>query len=128
MRDKLMAGLWTFAVTLPLQALCCLGPVAVVPFVLNWIVGASYSTTILLLDLSIMGAAIVAYWAKGWRGARLTNTHAPALEPSGPLASQCCPVGPGRTEFLRPVVVKVWAHGGTGRIMMKLDPARAKNP
>lgn len=127
MKDKMIAGLWIFAIILPTQALCCLGPAAVVSFILSRTVGASYSMTMLLLGLSIMAAAFVAYCAKRSRGAGPTNTHAPAHEAGGPMAHQCCRVRPGPMELVGPVVVKVWTHGHTGRMMMSFDPARAKS-
>lgn len=127
MKDKMIAGLWSFAIILPLQAVCCLGPAALVSFVLSRTVGASYSTTMLVLGLSIMAAAFVAYWAKRSRGARPTDTHAPADEAGGSIAHQCCPERPGPMQLLGPVVVKVWTHRHTGRMMMSFDPARVKS-
>ncbi len=128
MKDKLAAGFWAFVIALPLQALCCLGPAAVVSFVLSQIGGSGYVTTMLLLGLSIMAAAIVVQRAKRRRGAMPTNTHAPAHEVGGSVPPQCCPVGSRRTEVLGPVVVKVWTQGDTGRTMINFDPARAKYP
>ncbi|MBJ6128246.1 hypothetical protein [Microvirga splendida] len=103
MNDKLVAMLVTFVVVLPLYAMCCLGPAAVVGSVgglLGWLSGS--------VSLGVVSFAATTALLASWRMHQRKAASAASPGTSRELpGSPCCTTESRALQFPDRIVVKV---------------------